>query len=51
MGERFMADRKRLNYIGWLLAAVTATVIVISGVVVNTGVPQAATYDVDMATR
>ena len=31
--------------------AVTATVIAISGVVVNTGVPQAATYDVDMAAR
>ena len=46
-----MADRRRLSYLGWILGAVTATVIAISGVVVNTGGPQAATYDVDMAAR
>ena len=46
-----MADRRRLSYIGWILGAVTATVIAISGVVVNTGVPQAATYDVGTASR
>ena len=42
-----MADRRRLSYIGWILGAVTATVIAISGVVVSSGVPQAAAYDIE----
>jgi hypothetical protein len=46
-----MADQRRLSYIGWILGAVTATVIAISGVVVNAGVPQAATYDVETIAR
>jgi len=46
-----MADRRRLGYIGWILGAVTATVIGISGVVVSAGVPQAAAYDIETAAR
>lgn len=46
-----MADRRRLSYIGWILGATTATVIAISAVVVNAGVPQAATYDMETITR
>ena len=36
-----MADRRGLEFIGWAFGAVTATVIVISGLVVTTSVPQA----------
>ena len=44
-----MADRRRLSYIGWVLGAVTAAVIAISGVVVSSGVPPAAAYDIETA--
>ncbi len=46
-----MADHRRLGYIGWILGAVTATVIAISGVVVNAGVPQVPASDVEMLAR
>jgi hypothetical protein len=46
-----MADCQRLSTIGWILGAVTAAVIAISGVVVSAGVPQAATYDVETVAR
>ena len=46
-----MADRRRLSYIGWILGAVTAMVIAISGVLVNAGVPQAAAYDIATVAR
>jgi hypothetical protein len=46
-----MADSRRLSYLGWILGAVTATVIAISGVVVTAGVPQAATYDIETVAR
>jgi hypothetical protein len=36
-----MADRRSLSFIGWAFGAVTATVIVISGMVVTASVPQA----------
>ena len=36
-----MADRRGLGFIGWAFGAVTATVIMISGLVVTTTVLQA----------
>ena len=39
--ETKMADRRGLGFIGWAFGAVTATVIMISGLVVTTTVLQA----------
>lgn len=36
-----MPDRRGLGFIGWAFGAITATVIVISGLVVTASVPQA----------
>jgi hypothetical protein len=46
-----MPDRRRLGYLGWILGAVTATVIAISGVVVNASVSPAVTAGVEIDTR
>ena len=40
-----MADRRGLGFIGWTFGAVTAAVIVISGLVVTASVPQADAAD------
>jgi hypothetical protein len=39
--ETSMADRQGLSFIGWAFGAITAAVIVISGLVVTASVPQA----------
>jgi hypothetical protein len=44
-----MADRRGLSFIGWILGAVTAAVIIITGLVVTVNVPQAATADVEFS--
>jgi hypothetical protein len=44
-----MADRRGLGFIGWILGAVTAAVVVITGVVVTVNVPQAATADMEIS--
>ena len=46
-----MADHRRLTHIGWILGAVTATVIAICVVFVSAGVPQAAAYDIETIGR
>ena len=47
--ETAMADRRGLGFIGWILGAITAAVVVITGVVVTVNVPQAATADVEIS--
>jgi hypothetical protein len=39
--ETSMADRQGLSFIGWAFGAITAAVIITSGLVVTASVPQA----------
>jgi len=46
-----MADRAALGAIGWILGAVTAAVIVITGLVVTANLPPAEASPVEMSSR